>query len=132
MATNRNGATGWVGWVFFAGFMMLVMGTLQIISGLTALLNDKYFLVTQERLIAFDFTTWGWVQLVVGIIVLMAASSVLNGGLFGRTVGVLLATLSILANFAFLSAYPIWSILVILIDVAIIYSLTVHGAEARP
>ena len=131
MANNRNEPTGWVGWVFFGGFMMLVMGTLQIISGLTALLNDKYYLVTKEHLVAFDFTTWGWVQLLLGVVVLMAGMSALSGHLFGRIVGIILATLSVFANFAFLSAYPIWSILVIVIDVLVIYAFTVHGTEMR-
>ena len=129
MANNRQ-VTGWVGWVYFAGFMMVIMGILQMISGLTALLNDKFFLVNQERLIAFDFTTWGWIQLVMGLIVMMAGSAVVSGQMWGRVIGVILAVLSIIANFAFIAAYPIWSGIVIAVDVLIIYALTVHGSEA--
>ena len=131
MAVNSNEVTGWSGWISFAGFMMIVIGVLQLISGFTALMNDKYFVVTEERLVAFDFTTWGWGQLIIGVIILMAASSVMRGGLLGRIVGITLAMISIFVNFAFLSAYPIWSILVIGIDVMIIYALSVHGRELR-
>ena len=131
MANNRREVTGWVGWIYFAGFMMIIMGILQSIAGLAALLNDKYYLVRSEQLIAFDFTTWGWIHLLMGIIIMIAGTSVINGHLFGRIVAIFLAMLSIIANFAFLSAYPIWSILVIPIDVLVIYALTVHGDEVR-
>jgi hypothetical protein len=126
----RNEDNGWVGWVYFAGILMIIMGIFQAISGLTALLNDEWFLVTKESLVTFDFTTWGWVHLLVGGVVIAAGSAVLNGRTWGRVVGIALATLSAIANFLFIPAYPIWSILVIVVDVLIIYALAVHGDEA--
>ncbi|HET7673771.1 MAG TPA: hypothetical protein VFK11_04660 [Candidatus Saccharimonadales bacterium] len=129
---NNNGkqVTGWVGWVYFAGFLMLITGILQMIAGLTALLNDKFYVVTQRNLLAFDFTTWGWVHLIAGLVILLAGMSVLSGHVWGRVVAVILAVLSAVINFVFIPAYPIWSITVIIIDVLIIHALTVHGGEA--
>lgn len=132
MATRNNGdVTGWVGWVYFAGFMMLVMGIFQMIAGFTALLNDTYFLVREGSLIALDYTQWGWVHLLLGLVVMLAGVAVTSGKVWGRVVGVLLAMASLIANFAFLEAYPIWSLVVIVVDILIIYALTVHGAEAE-
>ncbi len=132
MATNGNNeVTGWVGWIYFAGFLMLIMGVLQIISGLAALLNDTYFLVRNSNLVVFDFTQWGWIMLTLGLVVSMAGSAVVNGRTWGRVVGVLLAGLSLVANFTFVAAYPIWSIMVMVVDILIIYALLVHGNEAK-
>lgn len=130
MARNDN-VTGWVGWVYFAGALMLVSGVFQGIMGLTALLNDKVFLVTPDKLAVLDYTQWGWVHLALGVILLTAGMSVINGGTWGRVVGVLLASLSLVANFMFLPAYPLWSIVVLVINVLVMYALLVHGDEAK-
>ena len=131
MPTNgKNGTTGWVGWVYFAGILMVIMGIFQAIAGLTALLNGNFYVVTQEHLVALSYTQWGWIHLILGGVVMAAGSAVMNGRLWGRIIGVLLASLSALANFAFISAYPIWSVLIIVMDILIIYALVVHGSEA--
>jgi hypothetical protein len=130
----RNGetqVTGWVGWIYFAGFMMMLTGIFEAIAGLTALLNNNFYAVAANRLVVFDFTTWGWLHLLVGVVIMMAGMAVLSGHVWARIVGVMLAMLSIIANFAFITAYPIWSIVVIVADALIIYALTVHGSEAR-
>lgn len=131
MAVNNNQPTGWTGWVYFAGFMMILTGVLQGIAGLTALLNNQWLLVTQERLIAFNFTTWGWIHLVLGVIVLAAGFAVMNGAVWARTVGVVMAMLSLVANLAYVNTYPIWALALVVIDVLVIYALTVHGNEVR-
>lgn len=131
MPTNgKNDTNGWVGWVYFAGILMVIMGIFQSIAGLTALLNGEFFVVTQDKLVTFDYTQWGWIHLILGGVVMAAGSAVMNGRLWGRIIGVILATLSALANFAFISAYPIWSVLIIAMDILIIYALVVHGSEA--
>jgi hypothetical protein len=129
MANNGRQVTGWAGWVYFAGFLMVLMGIFEIINGLAALLNDKYFLVRNNNLVVFDYTTWGWIHLVLGIVVLMAGMAVINGRLWGRLFAVLLAILSFVANFTFIAAYPFWSVTIMTIDLFIIYALTVHGSE---
>lgn len=130
-SNGKNDTTGWVGWVYFAGILMIIMGIFQAIAGLTALLNGGFFVVTQDKLVTFDYTQWGWIHLILGGVVMAAGSAVMNGRMWGRVVGVFLASLSALANFAFISAYPIWSVLIIAMDILIIYALVVHGGEAK-
>jgi hypothetical protein len=121
--------TNWVGWVFFAGAMMILVGALQALAGFVALFKHSYYLVTNSGLIAFNYTAWGWIDIVIGVVILLAGLAVLAGKTWGRMVGVFLAILSALANLAFLSSYPIWSIIAIVIDVLVIYALTAHGEE---
>ena len=131
MAVNNNQPSDWTGWINFAGFMMIVMGVLQSISGLAALLNDEWLLVTQERLLVFDFTTWGWVHLILGVVVLAAGFAVMRGAVWARIIGVMIAMFSLVLNLAYANTNPIWSLAVVVIDVLIIYALTVRGGDAR-
>jgi len=123
--------TGWVGWVYFAGFLMLLSGLFQSIMGLTALVNNSFYTVVNGTLVAFDVTTWGWLHLIYGIIVLCAGVALFGGSLWARIVAILLAVFGVVGQFAFVAAYPIWSIIAITIGIFIIYALTVHGGEAR-
>jgi hypothetical protein len=115
------------GWVVFAGCMMVMIGTFQGIAGLTALFNDEFFLVGDSGLVlSFDFTMWGWIHLLLGVVIAFAGVAAMNGRLWGRSIGIALALLSALSNLFFLPAYPIWSTLIIVIDVLVIYALAVH------
>jgi hypothetical protein len=130
--SSPNGATGWTGWVVFAGIMMVLLGMFHGIQGLIALFQDDYFLVGKSGLtVHLDYTTWGWIHLIGGIIVFAAGICVFAGMLWARTIGVLIALLSAVVNVGFLSAYPIWSTMMIALDVLIIWALTVHGGELR-
>lgn len=128
---KSNGVFKTSGWVYFASVMMFLAGLLHAVEGLVALFKENFFVVTPNALIAFNYTTWGWINIVLAIILLTAAASVLAGGLWGRAVGVIAAVLSIVASMAFLSAYPIWSILVIVVDVLVIHALVVRAEELR-
>lgn|SRR6185312_12896536 len=123
--------TGWVGWVYFAGMLMLVRGVFDIFLGILALVHNTVFLVTNNGLAAFNFTAWGWIDIVLGAVLIAAAGAVFSGRMWGRLVGALMVALALVANLAFLPAYPIWSILAIIIDVLILYSLLVHGDEVK-
>jgi hypothetical protein len=124
--------TGWTGWVVFASFMMFLLGSFQAIQGLVAIFDDTYYGVTESGLVvSLDYTTWGWVHLILGVLLILSGAGVLAGNLAARSVGVLLATLSAVANLLFIAAYPIWSVVIITVDVLVIYALTVHGREMR-
>ena len=119
------------GWVVFASIMLIMAGVFGIIDGLVALIHDEVYLVTKDEIVAFDFTTWGWIHLIVGIIVTTAGFAVMSGQLWARMVGVLAATASAIAQIAFITAFPFWSVLIIGIDILIIYGLLVHGEEVE-
>jgi hypothetical protein len=126
---GTTAATGWVGWSIFAATMMIIGGSLNAMYGLVAVVNDDWVVWTNRTAAYLDLTTWGWVHIVAGVLVVLAGFGVLSGNVLARTVGVILAGLSIVANFLFLPVYPLWSIIVITIDVLVIWALTAHGRE---
>jgi hypothetical protein len=129
---NRPDPTGWTGWVVFASFMMFLVGAFQAIEGLVALFDDGFYLVTSGNLVVdVNYNVWGTVHLIFGLLLLLCGVGVLTGNLAARTVGVILAGLSALANLMFIEAYPFWSIIIITVDVLVIYALTVHGRELK-
>ena len=126
----RRERTGWYGWVVFAGTMMLMLGSFHAVAGLVALFKDEYFLVGKSGLVVnVDYTTWGWVHIVFGVLVAAAGVALYVGATWARVVAVGVALLSALLNIAFLSAYPVWSAIMIALDILVIYAVTAHGAE---
>ena len=131
MASKDTQVTGWTGWVVFAGVMMVLQGIFHAVAGLTALFNSEWLVVTESQLLVFDFTTWGWIHLIAGILVLVAGFQVMQGSAWARVVGVFVAVVSALGALASVELYPFWSIVLITVDVLIIYALTVHGDEMK-
>jgi hypothetical protein len=120
--------SGGLGWVVFAGCMMVMIGSFQAIAGLTALFNDEFFLTGKDGLVvSLDFTAWGWIHLILGLVIAFAGAAAMAGRTWGRAVGITLALLSAISNLFFLPAYPIWSALIIVIDVVVIHALAVHS-----
>lgn len=131
MSAKNVETTGWVGWVYFAGILMLVSAFFQGFLGVVALSQPDFYLVTTERLAVFDYSNWGWGHILLSVVMLTAGFSVIAGGAWGRIIGSLVAGLAILVNLVFLPAYPIWSIAAIVIASLVLYALVVHGAEAQ-
>jgi hypothetical protein len=128
----RHEPTAWVGFVVFAGIMLLMLGGFQIIEGFVAIVRDEYYVVTRNGLLlTLDYTTWGWTHLIIGLIAVAAGIGVLAGQMWARVLGIIIAVISALANIAFLAAYPIWSTIIIATDVLVIYALAVHGREVK-
>jgi len=123
--------TGWVGWVMFAGIMMMVIGGLQAIYGLVAIFNDEWVVWGNGNAVLLDITAWGWIHLAIGVLVALAGIGVLSGNALARAVGVVVAAVSLLASFAALPLYPVWSLVVIGLDVLVIWALVAHGSELR-
>jgi hypothetical protein len=125
-------ATAWVGWIIFAAMMMIISGTFSIIWGIVALVRDQVFVVgRQGNVINLDYTAWGWIELIIGAIVLLTGIFLFRGNLAASIVAVILAGLSAIANLLVIAAYPVWSVIVIAVDVLVIYAITVHGNELR-
>jgi len=125
-------ATGWVGWIFFSGILMIMLGMFQALMGVVALFQDDFYLVGRSGLVlSLDYSTWGWVHLTIGIVAVLAGFGVLMGQMWARVFGIVLALGSAVTNVVFIAAYPIWSTIVIVIDILIIYALSVHGREVK-
>jgi hypothetical protein len=120
---------GW-GLVVFAGVMMILLGSFHALTGLTAILKDKFFVFTPNNyVISVDVTAWGWIHLIGGVVVALAGFYVFRGAAWARAIGILLATLSAIANFLFIPYYPFWSLLMIALDIFVIWGLARHGRE---
>ena len=123
VAAGREPTTGMTGLAKFAGVLLIISGLWDVVIGLSGILADKIFVSTPEYLYAFDLTGWGWVHLILGLVVGGTGIGVLKRMTWARIVGVALASASLLVNFAFIPHYPFWSILVIALDVLIIWQL---------
>jgi hypothetical protein len=125
--------SAWVGWIAFAGFIMVMLGAFHVIQGLVALFDHTYYAVGRNGLlVSVDYTVWGWVHLVAGVVVIVAGVCVFAGQVWARAIGTLIALVSAVLNIAFLGASPLWSIVMIALDVVVILALTVHGADIKP
>jgi hypothetical protein len=132
MAVNsHNQITGWVGWIAFAGAMLILGGIFQFIVGLTALFNQDWFVITQQSVLVLNLATWGWLHLLLGVLLFFTGTALFSGNLPARVFASVLAGLSAVANLTFLSVYPLWAMIIITVDILIIYALTVHGDEMR-
>lgn len=129
--TREPTVTGWVGWVWFAGIMLVTIGLFDLFQGLVALFDDGFELNLQGELVVFDLNTWGWVHVIVGALLVIAGFGVLSGAMWGRVLGVVIAALNLLAQLTILPVYPFWAMIVIALDALVIYALVVHGEEAR-
>jgi hypothetical protein len=130
--SDVQAVSGWTGWVVFAGIMLIMLGAFQAIEGLVALFDEGYYLVASSGLVLHvDYNVWGWVHLIIGILAVATGFGLLAGNTAARVVGIGLAVVSAILNLAFIAAYPIWSTLVIAVDIIVIYAIVVHGRELR-
>jgi hypothetical protein len=129
--TKNRDMTGWAGMVVFAGTLLLLVGGFNVIYGLVALFKDQVLVASKAGLVAFDVTTWGWITLVMGIVQILVGFGLFGGRAWAIVAGVVLAVLNGFNQIAFLQAQPVWSTIIIAIDVLIIYALTAHGRELR-
>src|SRR5207247_359916 len=116
----------------FAAFMMIMLGVFHAIEGLVAIFNDGYYLVGKSGLIVHaDYTAWGWTHLILGGVIAFAGVSLFAGRMSGRIVAVVGALVRSVGDVGFLAAYPVWSAIMITLDVLVIWAVIVHGREMR-
>jgi len=117
------------GRAFFASIMLMVAGTVNTIYGIAAISDSKFF-VGETRYVFSNLNTWGWITLILGVIAIIAGLSVARGGLFGRTIGIIVASISAVgALLGVGGAYPFWSLGVFAICIAIIHGLAVYDPD---
>ncbi|CCH89024.1 Integral membrane protein of unknown function (modular protein) [Modestobacter italicus] len=123
---------GFSGWAWFAGGLMVLVGLFQVMAGITALASADYYTIpTRDLVVDASYSTWGWVHLVLGLVMVVTGGGLALGNAAARVVGVALAGLSALVNLLFLTASPFAGALIIALDVFVIYAITVHGNESR-
>jgi hypothetical protein len=127
-------ATGWAGWIVFAGVLAILVGGFQLIAGLIGLLDTDIpvpvSMAGAERVVVHPgYGAWGWVHLVFGALLLGTGAGLLAGRWWARALGIVFAALSAVASLMFLAAFPVWATLIVAIDVLVIYAIAVHGGE---
>ena len=126
-APNRR---AWFGWAMFAGVMLSILGVFNIFGGLLALLQDELAYIDQGNLVIVDLTGWGIVALVFGALLLFTGIGLLARNRVARVVAIVLIGLHAVVQLAALAAYPLWSLLMIALDVVVLFALTVHWSDA--
>jgi len=130
MAQRNSPASIWAtGGLVFAGVIMIMAGLYQVFVGIAAIAKDEFFVVAPNYAYNVDTTTWGWIHLILGVIVAIAGFFVFRGAYWARGVGIFLAVLSAIANFFFMPYYPLWAIVIIAFDVFIIWALATAPRE---
>lgn len=134
MATHgaRPARTGWVGWIYFGATVMVAGGIVQFVNGLIALADSgTTYLLPSGTAVQVSYASVGMSFLVMGVVLVAAGIGVMSGKMWARVAAITLAVLSVLGNIAFFAAYPLWSAIVIALDVMVIYALVTHGRELR-
>ena len=126
--------TSWIGWIIFAALLLILMGIFELIAGFVALVDDDYFQSTGAAplFLAVDQTTWGVLQLIFGTVAILTGAGMLYGNVIARAFGAGIAIIATLTKLLPIGAYPVWSTIMIAVNVCIIYAITVHGSEMRP
>ena len=128
---ERHTTSAWVGWIGFAGVVMILSGIFQAIEGLVGIFRESFYVVAHspQVLVVNSVHTWGWINLIVGVVVMLAGISLFSGSTWARVVAVLFALGSAIVNMVYLPQFPVWSILCISLSVIVIYAVMAHGAE---
>jgi hypothetical protein len=115
----------WSGWISFAGWLMIVIGILGFFEGLIAVIRGQYYVLTASQVIVFDTKTWGWITLLLGIAVALVGFGLLVGEGWARVATIVLLTLYIVEQLAFLGAasFPLWSLTMLVLSVLVLYAL---------
>jgi hypothetical protein len=123
----------WSGWVGFAGLVMIVIGGLDFFQGLIAVIRGQYFVLTANQIVLFDFTTWGWIMMIWGIIVALAGFGLLGGSGWSRWFTIIVAALNIFVQLGFVgsSQYPLWALTVLALNVVVFFALTARWDDAK-
>ena len=131
-AHHSVASTGWIGFVRFAGVILIINGVFSGLQGLVALTGpDTYYLSTQGALFLFDTKGWGWWNVALGVLLILTAGALFSGATWARIVAVVVAGVSAVVQLMLIPAQPWWSLSVIAIDVLIIYAIIAHGDELR-
>jgi hypothetical protein len=127
VARGRSGVA--VGFTYFAAIMMMLSGGFEILQGLSAIIKKNLYVVNKDYIYKINVNGWGWIHLILGVIVLLAGVALLGGALWARIVGIAMAALIAIANFLWLPYYPVWAIVLIALNVVVIWALAAHGRD---
>ena len=115
----------------FAAALLIMVGIFQALQGLAAIINDQRFVVTGDYVYKFDITGWGWIHLILGLVAIGVGTAMIMGRTWSYIAAMVFAILSAVAQFMWLPYYPIWAIVIIALNVAIIWALVEQVGTRR-
>jgi hypothetical protein len=123
----------WSGWIAFAGWLLIIIGTLDFFQGLIAVIRDKYYVLTPDQIIVFDLTTWGWITLIWGIVLGLAGLGLLSGAGWARWFAIIAGSLNFIIQLGFVgsSRYTLWALTALALNIVVLYALIVHWGDTR-
>jgi hypothetical protein len=122
--------SGWtVGLAVFGGVILMLVGFFHALTGIAAIIEDEFFVVSSNYAYEFDATAWGWIHLLFGVLLVAAGYGIFGGATWARVVGITLASVSAIANFFFIPYQPVWAMLIIALDVLVIAALAAYGPD---
>lgn len=118
----------WSGWIVFAGFILIIMGAIDALQGLVAIIRDEYVVATPKGVAIFDVTTWGWTTLIWGALIFFVGLALLGGAGWARWLAIIGVTVNVIGQISFMAnypqAYPLWNILIVTLPILVLYALT--------
>ena len=122
----------WTGWIAFAGWIMILIGGLDFFEGLIAVIRDKYYVLTPSQVIVFDVTTWGWITMIWGVVLVLAGLALLSGASWARWFTIVVVSLNFIdqLGFAGSSQYPLWALTVLALNILVLYALIVRWDDS--
>jgi len=131
MAASQTTPTSnfWAGMMAFGAIMIVVLGVINVIHGLAALFLDNVFVTGSKGALVLDVTQWGWVHIVLGLLLVLIGVWLVRGVLWARVLGVVVVMVNMVTQMMMLPAYPFWSVVVIAFDAVVLWAITVHGSE---
>jgi hypothetical protein len=125
--------TAWTGWISFAGWLMVIIGSIDFFEGLIAVIRGQYYVLTSNQVIVFNLTTWGWIMMIWGIILVIAGFGLLSGQGWARWFTIVLGAANFIIQLGFVggAVYPLWALTGLALTIVVLYALVVHW-DSRP
>jgi uncharacterized membrane protein (DUF2068 family) len=121
----------WTGWIVFAGFVLIIVGGIDALQGLVAIIKDDYVVATPKGVAIVDVTTWGWTTLIWGVLLIFAGMGLLGGAGWARWLAIVGVAINALGQVAFMAnypqAYPLCTFLIVAVNILVLFALTAHG-----
>ena len=123
----------WSGWIGFAGLMLLIIGAIDFFEGLIAVIRDNYYAVARGQIFIMDTTKWGWITMILGVILFLVGLGLASGAGWARWIAIILLVVNLLAQLSWLgnSGYPLWTLTIITLEIIVLYALTAKWSEAE-
>jgi hypothetical protein len=129
--TRTTSGAAWVGWIIFAASMLLIIGMFNVLEGIIALVDDQRLVVTPNKFVVVDLTQWGWTILIFGAVMIATGIGLFTAQTWARILAIIIVGLHAIVQVGWLGGYPIWSLLMIALDVVVLYALCARWSAIR-